>query len=275
MQIGPLRPPAAAVVGETSGVEVRNLVQPAADGQNGVVVKVPDANWGTETGHSYGTAQALLVLKEDTDGAVEPTDLVMWRVNGKGDQGLCGGLHIATGLRQRPGYTANYAVHIDRTTDCIGIIVDAANDSPAAAYQQWRLNDGTVIAEIDSAGKLKANRTLDALTGDAATTGAFRVGRTAVEGGISVQGSGTALLASAAAGDVILHNYGATRRVIIGSGVAGNTAAIIAGNNTLGFHGTAPIAKAAVSGSRGGNAALAALLTALANKGLITDSTTA
>jgi hypothetical protein len=43
----------------------------------------------------------------------------------------------------------------------------------------------------------------------------------------------------------------------------------------VGFNNTTPIAKPAVTGSRGGNAALASLLTALANYGLITDSTTA
>lgn len=43
----------------------------------------------------------------------------------------------------------------------------------------------------------------------------------------------------------------------------------------LGFFGSAAIAKPAVTGSRGGNAALASLLTQLANLGLITDSTTA
>ncbi len=43
----------------------------------------------------------------------------------------------------------------------------------------------------------------------------------------------------------------------------------------LGFNGTAPVAKPAISGSRGGNAALASLLTQLAAMGLITDSTTA
>lgn len=43
----------------------------------------------------------------------------------------------------------------------------------------------------------------------------------------------------------------------------------------VGFYGTAPVAKPAVTGSRGGNAALADLLTDLASQGLITDSTTA
>lgn len=42
----------------------------------------------------------------------------------------------------------------------------------------------------------------------------------------------------------------------------------------LGFHTTAPIAKPTITGSRGANAALADLLTQLANYGLIIDSTT-
>jgi hypothetical protein len=46
-------------------------------------------------------------------------------------------------------------------------------------------------------------------------------------------------------------------------------------NNTLGFHGADPIAKQTVSGAKGGNAALASLITALANLGLITDGTSA
>jgi hypothetical protein len=44
---------------------------------------------------------------------------------------------------------------------------------------------------------------------------------------------------------------------------------------TLGFYGAAAVTKPTVTGSRGGNAALASLLTALATLGLITDSTTA
>jgi hypothetical protein len=43
----------------------------------------------------------------------------------------------------------------------------------------------------------------------------------------------------------------------------------------IGFYATAPIAKPTITGSRGGNVALASLLTELANLGLITDSTSA
>lgn len=42
---------------------------------------------------------------------------------------------------------------------------------------------------------------------------------------------------------------------------------------TVGFYGATPVTKPTVSGSRGGNAALASLMTALANLGLVTNST--
>ncbi|MEV1049660.1 hypothetical protein [Streptomyces sp. NPDC049887] len=57
--------------------------------------------------------------------------------------------------------------------------------------------------------------------------------------------------------------YGATRHVLDGSA------------DTLAFHGATPVAKQTVTGSRGDGSALASLLTALANLGLITDSSTA
>jgi hypothetical protein len=50
---------------------------------------------------------------------------------------------------------------------------------------------------------------------------------------------------------------------------------VIMSDTGLAFFGTSPIAKPAVTGSRGGNAALASLLTQLAALGLITDSSTA
>lgn len=46
------------------------------------------------------------------------------------------------------------------------------------------------------------------------------------------------------------------------------------GVSTIGFYGAAPAAKPTITGSRGGNAALASLLTQLATLGLIADSTT-
>jgi hypothetical protein len=65
---------------------------------------------------------------------------------------------------------------------------------------------------------------------------------------------------------------GGTNEVaLIGNG----SEVLTVGANTLGFFGSAPIVKRTVTGSRGGNAALASLLTALAATGFLTDSTTA
>lgn len=57
--------------------------------------------------------------------------------------------------------------------------------------------------------------------------------------------------------------YGATRHVLDGAA------------NQAGFFGATPTGRPTAIGAKGGNAALASLLTALANLGLITDSTTA
>lgn len=53
------------------------------------------------------------------------------------------------------------------------------------------------------------------------------------------------------------------------------TAKLRANTTGVGFYGNNPIAKQSVSGSRGSNAALQSLLTALSNLGIITDSTSA
>ena len=61
-----------------------------------------------------------------------------------------------------------------------------------------------------------------------------------------------------------------------GFGLQYNSSNLIEGNSTgIGFFGSTPVAKPSITGSRGGNAALADLLTDLASLGLITDSTTA
>jgi hypothetical protein len=66
-----------------------------------------------------------------------------------------------------------------------------------------------------------------------------------------------------------------------GSGAALNLAwttanGIVVGGSgqRIAFYGASPIAKPSVSGSRGGNAALASIITALSAYGLITDTTT-
>jgi hypothetical protein len=62
------------------------------------------------------------------------------------------------------------------------------------------------------------------------------------------------------------------RNIDIGTGTGTKIGGI---GSVMAFYGNTPIARPAVTGSRGGNAALASLLTQLAALGLVTDSTTA
>lgn len=55
---------------------------------------------------------------------------------------------------------------------------------------------------------------------------------------------------------------------------SGSTTRIQTNGTGIGFFASSPVAKPTVTGSRGGNAALQSLLTALSNLGLVTDSTT-
>jgi hypothetical protein len=74
----------------------------------------------------------------------------------------------------------------------------------------------------------------------------------------------------------LLHNADETFNIARFNGTAWDPFIRMGGNSTAvhgSFFGAAPIARPTVTGSRGGNAALASLCTALANLGLITDST--
>lgn len=79
--------------------------------------------------------------------------------------------------------------------------------------------------------------------------------------------------------NVVMHNdyatitsfYSFPEQVLGDTNIDGQ---LIHTGSAAGFYNAAPIAKPTVTGSKGGNAALASLLTALANLGLITDSST-
>lgn len=147
--------------------------------ESGLLIKVPDANWGREllpdgvTTSPYGAQQAIEILKEDTPGDPNlPSDRMLWRVNGLGAMGMAGNMHVATGLNARPGtWTGgpnSNAIWVDPSVDMTGICVDSANDTPASPWQLWRKGtSGEVVAQIDSTGQLKANRSVYASSADA------------------------------------------------------------------------------------------------------------
>lgn len=120
--------------------------------------------------------------------------------------------------------------------------------------------------------------------GDFVTDNSFTTLIINPEVGITISSSGEAKGQLLLGGSVSLpaladtgwvHNTGIYFPAIgqIGFSVLGSNRMTI-GSNKLGFNGSAAISKPTVTGSRGGNAALASLLTALENYGLITNSTT-
>ncbi|NUQ76102.1 MAG: hypothetical protein HUU21_21390 [Polyangiaceae bacterium] len=72
-------------------------------------------------------------------------------------------------------------------------------------------------------------------------------------------GSGTKFAIKSSSNQSITLQYTTTKRIEVNA-------------TGIGFFAANPVAKPTVTGSRGGNAALASLLTALATLGLITDS---
>lgn len=127
---------------------------------------------------------------------------------------------------------------------------------------------------VDGAGNNWALR-IDAATGNLepvrnSGSGIFNIpGSTAVAGDLTLN-SGYRLKLQGAANLTGIRYSGPNVEIGVGASFAAGF-----GVNTVGFCGTTPVSKPTVTGSRGGNAALASLLTALASTGLITDSTTA
>lgn len=116
----------------------------------------------------------------------------------------------------------------------------------------------TYAANTTAITETQANNTTNNATGATRTLSAQTcTGTTSTGGGLDLKsGGGTAADGAC--------------RVLTGSTVRINCNA-----TGIGFFAAAPVAKPTVTGSRGGNAALTSFLTAIADLGLITDSTTA
>lgn len=261
--------------GTVDGVGAKILVQPDDDFQNAIVVKSSTPTWGV--GAPYGAGQALVLLKNSSDptqhgySGIDPDDLLLARLTPDGSAGLCGNLHIATGLRQPSDYASSYAVQIQPYIDTqhIQLVAVAGQAQPVLAVYD---SLGAPRFRILPNGSIKVNSGVGGidkglLVGDvgAATSNFFGLAHSdqANSGGYALQqgADGTTFINAASGKQVTLRINNAQRVVVSGTG--------------LGFNGNNAIAKPSVSGSRGGNAALASLLTALANYGLITDTSSA
>jgi hypothetical protein len=79
------------------------------------------------------------------------------------------------------------------------------------------------------------------------------------------------IISAGSANDIAFFKFGTGK---VKFSAAGGAVPIQYSSTGVAFQGTSPIAKPTVSGAKGGNAALSSLITALANYGLIIDSTT-
>lgn len=174
---------------------------------------------------------------------------------------------------------SNTAVGVQALELCV-----AGNNNTAVglnALQKMTSNGGTAVGEEAGRDTTAAQGTfLGMEAGRLATTGAantllgFRAGD-AIIGGANNTIVGANYPASAAISNAVVLTDGAGNVRFQDLAGATTLPGSVQINGNVGFGGTAPIAKPSVTGSRGGNAALASLMTALANLGLITNNTTA
>lgn len=112
------------------------IVPQGGDLINGITIKAPSSTWGPregEPGVDYGKGQVFEYLKAGTPGTA-PDDSVLFRIDSSGGLGTAGGVHIATGLRQDPGYSTTQAVWVDPAIDTAGIIIHNPSVAESATW---------------------------------------------------------------------------------------------------------------------------------------------
>jgi hypothetical protein len=165
------------------------------------------------------------------------------------------------------GGRVTYAQVAGAHTAIVGEVHDTLWDSArtvtvTAAFATWRFNLFTAPTISAGASHTITTAATVAIGGAPATAGSATISTPLafwVQGGMSRFGD-----------DLILDN-GANIQTGTGSGTQIATAT----SQKLGFFGATAIVQPTATGSRGGNAALASLLTELANLGLIVDGTSA
>lgn len=117
------------------------------------------------------------------------------------------------------------------------------------------------------------NVTASAFSGAAGNWAAMQIGRTTGELQLVIAAATNQFTTGTAAGDGVIKHLTAGAQLWIGVGTDAQEIRIQ--DAKLGFFNTAPVARPTVTGSRGGNAAMASTLTALASLGLLIDNSTA
>lgn len=174
-------------------------------------------------------------------------------------------------------FTSNTSPTVEGTG---GSVTQAAHDN---VFYAWDQSNGIPAPTIGVGANLHRIDTNGVLTSMSAVGFAIADSLTAVAGlspnGNLVLFNGSSdhlhLMDSLRTAKIYIDSLGPDiQRISGGSYTSLERGLKVDGTTGLGFYGTNPVSKPTVTGSRGGNAALASLLTGLAGQGLITDSTT-
>jgi len=175
-------------------------------------------------------------------------------------------------------YTGIYGVAIARNNVTIGTATYVSGVWGTAGVQA--LNSNAVVSYVDGikfALSFNANSgyiaqaavwasTLTALSPAVSGAGTFIIPNAY---GMKIQNHGNSNITQATGIYIDAQTGSATNWAIYTN--AGDIRLMASGSDKISFHGSAPVAQQTVTGSRGGNVALADLLTKLANIGLIVD----
>lgn len=149
------------LAGTVDTVDSLILLMPSEDDQNALTIKSPNDTWGDEGTVPYGKGQAIQVMREDYEGTpagggteTEPDRNVLFRVDRRGGVGAAGGMHLATGFRQRGNFAGTVALWIQNIADVVGLVIQAASNTPTADYVQVKTQSGTMRLQVRPDGKV-------------------------------------------------------------------------------------------------------------------------
>lgn len=175
---------------------------------------------------------------------------------------------------------ADYTIKMATSTGATGKAINIFGQNTQVGFTggQVRIASGS---GTDSNGVVIAERTTGSETASSDIVQFFAQGGTV--GQLTMCGGSSGVFQQLGPGLSVVRIGSTTAEMILDAGTdlfirvsnQANTVFRAGPGQTLAFHGTAPQAKQSISGSRGGNAALADLLTKLAAIGLITDGTSA
>jgi hypothetical protein len=189
--------------------------------------------------------------------------------NGQENNSLTGGVAVAS-IRDDSASQYSLAIRGTHSAAAIDVGTGAGKSVFGAGTPGGYGSTGTVV-EVSSDDYVGANPTLWVYSEGATSTPRIHIASQSGTGEIATAAAADGVLTGTAAGDTAIRAVTSGKSIHIGGG----TSVIeVTQGDALGFFNDAtPATKQTVTGSRGANAALASLLTALAAYGLVTDST--